>query len=90
MLYQAEYAVGHPDFRLFSTFFVFCGFSELKKAIPFTSRKIWGEVDSQLFQNLVKCLNSVFSSYVMILREILFERAFNSVQVKKYLFELTQ
>ena len=49
------------------------------------------EFDPPFFQNLVKILNSIFGSQVMRLRLILFERAFNSVQLKKNkLFELTQ
>ena len=48
-----------------------------------------GGFDPPLLKNLVKISNSVFSSKVMMLGVILFERAFNSVQLKK-LFELTQ
>ena len=47
-----------------------------------------GGIDPPL-QNLVKSLNSVFNSRVMILRVNLFERAFNSEQFKK-MFELIQ
>ena len=86
----------------FSTFFffscvsllfyaVFCADSEnvLKNVIRSTSGKLWGGFDPPLFQNLVNILNSVFSSKLMILRVILFERALNSVQLKKNLFEFT-
>ena len=47
-----------------------------------------GGFDPPLFQNLVKILNRVFISTIMILRVVLIERAFNSVQCKKILFEL--
>ena len=71
----------------FVTFFfyaVFCADYEnlLKNVIRSTSGKLWGGFDPPLFQNLVKILNSVFTSKVMIQGVILFERAFNSVQFK--------
>ena len=70
---------------------VFCADSEnvLKNVIRSTSGKLLEGFDPPLFQNLVNILNSVFSFKVMILRVILFERALNSVQLKKNLFELT-
>ena len=78
----------------FSTFLVFCDVfyavfcadseNVLKNVIQLTSGKIWEGGDPPLFQNLVRSLNSVFiSKVIMILRVILFERAFNSVQLKK-------
>ena len=48
-----------------------------------------GGFDSLLSQHFGTILNSVFCSLVVILRVILFESAFNSVQLKKNLFELT-
>ena len=85
--------VGHPDFQLFSSFLVFCDFFDavfcpdsknvLKKCDLINFWEDMGEgFDPPFFQNLVKILNCVFSSQIMILRVILFERAFNSVQLK--------
>ena len=73
---------------MFCDFFdaVFCPDSEnvLKKCDLINFWEDMGEeFDPLFFQNLVKILNSIFSSQVMILRVILFERAFNSVQLKK-------
>ena len=79
-------------FRDFFFYAVFCADSEnvFKNVIQSTFGKLWGGFDPPLFQNLVNILKSVFSFKVMILRVILFERALNSVQFKKKLFELTQ
>ena len=49
-----------------------------------------GGFDSLLSKHFGTILNSVFCSLVVILRVILFESAFNSVQLKKNLFDLTQ
>ena len=53
------------------------------KCDPINFREDMEGFDPRLFQNLVEIWNSVFNSQVMILRVILFERAFDSVQLKK-------